>query len=145
MLSFGFNEAIFFTGDKCTTVFGLFWLTCEFMMLFGIVKVQNNAMQPVKPKKKKVDVHFQVEADYAPCCKRNWSRPACKAHIIELRNEGKKNMDLWLDGSIYPPDPTSSQSPSFFGLTSFFKFVCEGENGLLGYCKRLFGQCQSII
>ena len=144
MLAYGFNEAIFFTGDKCT-VSGLFWLTCEFMMLFGIVKVQNNAMQPVKPKKKKVDVHFQVEADYAPCCKRNWSRPACKAHIIELRNEGKKNMDLWLDGSIYPPDPTSSQSPSFFGLTSFFKFVCEGENGLLGYCKRLFGQCQSVI
>ena len=54
-------------------------------------------------------------------------------------------MDLWLDGSIYPPDPTSSQSPSFFGLTSFFKFLYEGENGLLGYCKRLFGQCQSII
>lgn len=50
-----------------------------------------------------------------------------------------------MDGSIYPPDPTSSQSPSFFGLTSFFKFLCEGENGLLGYCKRFFGQCQSII
>ena len=47
MLSFGFNEAIFFTGDKCT-VFGLFWLTCEFMMLFGIVKAHNNAMQLVK-------------------------------------------------------------------------------------------------
>ena len=54
-------------------------------------------MQPMKPKKKKVDIQFQVEADYAPCCKRNWSRPACKAHITELQNKGKKNMDLWLD------------------------------------------------
>lgn len=53
-------------------------------MLFGTVKAQNNAMEPVKQKKKKVDIHFQVEADYAPCCKRNWSRPTCKAHIIEL-------------------------------------------------------------
>ena len=47
MLSFDFNEAIFFTRDKCT-IFGLFWLKCEFMMLFGIVKAQNNIMQPVK-------------------------------------------------------------------------------------------------
>ena len=54
-------------------------------------------------------------------------------------------MDLWLDGSIYPRDPTSPQSPCFFGLMSFFKFVCEGENGLLGYCKRLFAHCQSNI
>ena len=92
MLSFGFYEAIFFTGDKCI-IFGLFWLKCEFMMLFGIVKVQNNAMQPVKPKKKKVDIHFQVEADYAPCCKRNWSRPACKARIIEM-----KETKIWTYG-----------------------------------------------
>ena len=70
MLSFGFNEAIFFMGDKCT-IFGLFWLKWEFMMLFGIVKAQDNAMQLVKPKKKKVDIHIQVEVDYAPCCKRN--------------------------------------------------------------------------
>ena len=123
MLSFGFNEAIFFMGDKCT-IFGFFWLKCEFMMLFGIVKAQNNAMEPVKQKKKKVDIHFQEKANYAPYCRRIWSRPACKAHIIELQNEGKKNMDLWLDGSIYPPDSTSSQSSLFFVLTSFFKFLC---------------------
>ena len=54
-------------------------------------------------------------------------------------------MDLWLDDSIYPRDPPSSQSPCFFGLMSFFKFVCVSENGLLGYCKRLFAHCQSNI
>ena len=35
----------------------------KLMMFFGIVKVLNNAMEPVKQKKKKVDIHFQVEAD----------------------------------------------------------------------------------
>ena len=94
MLSFGFNEAIFFTRDKCN-IFGLFCLKCEFMVLFGIVKAQNNAMELVKQKKKKLDIHFQVEADYAPCCKRIGLGKHAKSTLLSFEIKERK---IWTYG-----------------------------------------------
>ena len=56
------------------------------------------------------------------------------------RNAGEKNVDLWVDGCIYPPDPLTQRPPQFEGLTSFVKFACEGNEGLYGYTCRLVSQ-----
>lgn len=50
---------------------------------------------------------------------------------------GAKHVDLWVQGSLYPPDPRTTQLPTFSGLTSFIKYVCEGQEGLWGYTSRL--------
>ena len=60
------------------------------------------------------------------------------------RRMGAKNVDLWVQGSIYPRDPLSQLPPQFSGLTSFLKYVCEGTNGLWGYLCRLENQPQQI-
>ena len=46
-------------------------------------------------------------------------------------------MDLWVQGDLYPNDPSSDYPPSFSDILSFLQFIGEGENGLLGYYKRL--------
>lgn len=51
--------------------------------------------------------------------------------------QGAKAIDLWIDGNLYPPDPISGAPPPFKSIASFFKFVGDGFNGLLGYCRRL--------
>lgn len=51
--------------------------------------------------------------------------------------QGAKAIDIWIDGNIYPLDPISGAPPPFKSITNFFKFVGDGFNGLLGYCRRL--------
>ena len=41
-------------------------------------------------------------------------RDAIEAH--RLRIEGKKNIDLWTDGSLYPKDPSTGKSPPFYSV-----------------------------
>lgn len=88
-------------------------------------------------RKRFVDVHVRVPEEYA-CCKRDYSKESLAHHICHAqRLEGKKNVDLWVDGCLYPLDPPFQASPPFRDLSSFLQFVGEGEKGLLGYCKRL--------
>ena len=51
------------------------------------------------------------------------------------RSLGETNVDLWLDGGLYPKDPLVGCHPMFRTLPSLIKYVGEGERGLLGYCK----------
>lgn len=53
------------------------------------------------------------------------------------RSRGATNMDLWVDGGIYPADPLTSAPPTFRSLKQFLEFICLGEGGMLGYCNRL--------
>ena len=54
-----------------------------------------------------------------------------------LRSEGKKHIELWVDGSIYPKDPLNGRYPAFASVHDIIRFVGDGGNGLLGYCLRL--------
>ena len=56
------------------------------------------------------------------------------------RAAGHTNVDLWAEGALYPNDPITNLSPLFQNLISFLQFVGRGENGLLGYCRRLATQ-----
>ena len=55
------------------------------------------------------------------------------------RKAGDTNIDLWLDGSIYPTNPSTGMPPPFRTLKAFLEFVCHGEAGLLGYVEKLAG------
>ena len=55
--------------------------------------------------------------------------------------QGLKAIDLWIDGNIYPLDPIFGAPPPFKNITMFVKFVGDGFNGLLGYCRILHTFC----
>lgn len=56
---------------------------------------------------------------------------------IEMRSAKKKCLDLWVDGELYPLDPQTRMAIPCSDLASFMRYIGDGENGLLGYCKRL--------
>lgn len=60
-----------------------------------------------------------------------------KLTFPEKRKAGATNLDLWLDGSLYPADAVTQRPPTFHSLPDFLEFVGEGERGLLGYVKNL--------
>ena len=61
-----------------------------------------------------------------------------------LRERGAKNLDLWVNGELYPVDPVSNSHPDFNTITGLCRFVCLGKSGLLGYCKNLEGNRISL-
>ena len=83
-----------------------------------------------------------LDSKYAPVFKRG-------SRIMEGQNPrtcfpikhraGDTNIDLWLDGAIYPTDPSTGMPPPFRTLKAFLEFVCHGQAGLLGYVERLSG------
>ena len=62
-----------------------------------------------------------------------------------LRLEGKKHIDLWVDGSIYPKDPLKGRYTAFASVHDLIRFVGDGANGLLGYCLRLSREVEMNI
>lgn len=96
----------------------------------------------------KWDIHLQLDEEYAPLVKRmrtsKEEQPAIQQAMELQRQMGAKNIDLWVQGSIYPLDPLSQLPPRFLELTSFLKYVCEGTNGLWGYLCRLGNQPQQL-
>ena len=96
----------------------------------------------------KYDIHLQLDEENTPLFKRTRTskeeQPAIQQAMDLQRRMGAKNIDLWVQGSIYPRDPLSQLPPQFSGLTSFLKYVCEGTNGLWGYLCRLGNQPQQI-
>jgi len=47
------------------------------------------------------------------------------------------NIDLWIDGSLYPKNALTGLPPSFRNLKGLLEFCCQGDNDLLGYTKAL--------
>ena len=60
-----------------------------------------------------------------------------RSEFPEKRKAGSNNLDLQLDGGIYPPDAQTGKRLKFMYLKEFLEFVGDGEAGLLGYIKGL--------
>ena len=82
---------------------------------------------------KKKDLHVHILNEYAPTKNESLSTQERQTR----RQQGHTNLDLWVHRDLYPNDLSSHHPPSFFDIPSFLQFIGEGENGLLGYCKRL--------
>jgi hypothetical protein len=48
---------------------------------------------------------------------------------------GHSNINLWVDGNIYHPNPQTGLHPPFHDLKSLICFVGNNNSGLLGYCE----------
>lgn len=83
---------------------------------------------------------------YAPVIKRGRiiDERSSRAGFAARRSNGDKNIDLWVDGSLYPVDPATSLHPCFSTLKEYLEFLCHGEGGMLGYTKRLGSAVTSL-
>jgi hypothetical protein len=81
----------------------------------------------------------QLEAKYAPLirCGKILDAQASKNSFSERREAGETNIDLWVDGRLYPIDPATECSPPFSTTKQYLEFLCHGEMDMLGYTKRL--------
>ena len=50
-----------------------------------------------------------------------------------LRYQGKRHIDIWINGKLYPVDPITKSISPFSNFSSLLKYVGEGSKGLLGY------------
>ena len=60
------------------------------------------------------------------------SKAAKKSKDQLHRELGATNIDLWVDGAIYPKDPATRVPPPFKHKKNCLQFVCHGRIGLLG-------------
>lgn len=88
----------------------------------------------------KFHINIKLNPEYATTRSVNQRVLRDAEEANRLRMEGKKHIDLWIDGSIYPIDPLTGRYPAFASVHDLVRFVGDGANGLLGYCSRL-SQC----
>ena len=86
---------------------------------------------PTSSHRQTCSVRVSLLEEYAP------TKHTDPQNLSERRAAGQKHVDLWVDGRLYPNDPVAHYHPTFHNLSTFLQFVGRGENGLLGYCKRL--------
>lgn len=82
-------------------------------------------------------LHIELEDEYEPIRKRNRVSVASPAAIQTMRLEGRKHLDLWTDGRLYPIDPLRGSTPPFYNCSSLMRFIGDGYGGLLGYTHNL--------
>lgn len=101
--------------------------------------------------RKKFSTHIELEPEYRSI--KSYIGSTGKKFIsedlkLELRRENKKCIDLWVDGMLYPTDPATGNHIPCTNLHTFLRYVGDGYDGLLGYCKRLeaknFSQISSL-
>lgn len=87
----------------------------------------------------KYEPHIVLEGIYAPLVRKGIPlHLQCNpAEFSAKRADGCLNIDLWVDGSLYPKHPLTGLSPSFRNVKGLLEFCCHGENGFLGYTKAL--------
>lgn len=89
---------------------------------------------------KKYDIHIKLDYEYRSTISyigstgRKLINEGLKA---QFREEKRKCVDLWVDGMLYPVDPLTKRNIPSTNLCSFLRYVGDGEDGLLGYCRRL--------
>ena len=88
---------------------------------------------------RRYEPHVSLDPEYAPLIRRGVPlHLQCSSKEFPVKRLlGCKNVDLWVDRSLYPRDPVSGVSPSFRNLKGLVEFCCHGESGLLGYTKNL--------
>ena len=92
------------------------------------------ALQNITNQLPKFRLHVDLEAEYATL--RSMRMPLNISHD-QLRGQGSKAIDLWTNGTLYPLDPIFGAPPPFRNIAMFVRFLGDGHNGLLGYCRRL--------
>jgi hypothetical protein len=82
---------------------------------------------------------IQLEVKYAPLIRRGKSlqEQVPKSSFSKRREAGETNIDLWIDGLLYPVDPSTESPPPFRTTKQYLEFLYHGEMGMLGYTKRL--------
>ena len=50
-------------------------------------------------------LHIELDREYEPIHKRAKVNTISSSDIHTLRYEGKKHLDIWSDGKLYPVDP----------------------------------------
>ena len=88
----------------------------------------------------KFHINIKIDPEYATTRSVNQRVLRDAEEASRLRMEGKKHIDIWIDGSIYPRDPLNGRYPAFTSVHDLIRFVGDGADGLLGYCFRL-AQC----
>ena len=96
-----------------------------------------NMHQPPSNTNTKYHLHIDLDNVYAPLQKRRGGNNISETLKAQLREGGAKHVDLWCDGSLYPKDPCTLSTPPFSNPTSLLRFIGDGKNGLLGYCKAI--------
>jgi len=61
------------------------------------------------------------------------------------REFGQIHLDLWVNGSVYPIDPTTNKHLNFFSIQQLLKFIGDGNSGLLGYVKNVEKACDTTL
>lgn len=87
-----------------------------------------------------------ISAKYAPLISRSrvLHEQTPKSDFAQRRESGALNIDLWVDGSLYPHNPVDNKRPPFRSVSQLLEFVAEGKNGLLGYIERLCSRDSQI-
>ena len=71
---------------------------------------------PSEIRKCKVDLHTRIPEEYGSSKK---TLPLNAQAIQLCRIAREKNIDLWVDGKLYPFDPPLQENPPFHNISSF--------------------------
>ena len=63
-------------------------------------------------------LHVELEKDYEHIYKRVKTNNISPNEMQVLRYQGKKHIDIWSDGRLYPIDPIKNTTPPFSNCTS---------------------------
>jgi hypothetical protein len=105
----------------------------------GTVLFTDMAARECVRSERKYEPHVLLDAEYATLIKKGVGL-YLQCSISEFpckRLLGWKNIDLWVDGTVYLVNPITGICPRFRNLKGLLEFVCHGEDGLLGYTKAL--------
>ena len=94
-------------------------------------------MENTNNKRDVYHLHCELDKEYEPLQKRGRRTYMSSSDLQSLRLQGRKNIDLWTDGSFYPIDPMLGTAPAFYNITSLLCFAADGYTGLLGYTMHL--------
>ena len=99
--------------------------------------VDTNLQHPPPSANAKYHLHIDLDHAYAPLQKRRGGNHVSETVKTTLREGGARHVDLWCDGSLYPKDPHTNSTPPFSNPTTLLRFVGDGKEGLLSYCKSI--------
>ena len=75
-------------------------------------------------------LHVELDKEYEPIRKRIKNNNLSPNDMHILRCQGKKHIDIWSDGRLYPNDPITNSTPPFTNCTSLLKYMGDGPSGL---------------
>ena len=93
-------------------------------------------MAPLGDVSNKYHVNLLLDAQYAST-RSLGNRGSCENTMHNLCAQGKRHIDLWVDGNLYALDPATQKNPPFRTMHDLVRYVGDGIDGLLGYCNQL--------